>query len=227
MEVAMYLRISSNTNADGDSLDRQKYHISKYATANGMNIVVKKSDIGVAGSVHIFERDGFRKLIEYCRDNNISTVLCENASRFARDVMAQELGYTELKKLNIRLIPVDSPDYFVLENEDPVTNLIRQVLGSVSEFEKNSLVNKLRGARKRVKERNGKCEGRKSLKEIYGEIQYRKLIKKIMNLVKQGVSYAKIGVILAEQGFVQPSKGKPYHKSQIMRLIQKEKESYE
>ena len=227
MEVAMYLRISSNTNADGDSLDRQTIAIATYANKNNMNIVAKKSDIGIKGSTNIFDREGFRKLFEYCLEKDIKIILTENASRFARDQMVGEWGYRELKKHGIQIVPVDSPDYYTLENDDPMINLIRQVLGSIAEFEKNSIVNKLRGARKRVKERNGKCEGRKSLKEIYGEIRYRKLIKKIMNLVKQGVSYAKIGVILAEQGFVQPSKGKPYHKSQIMRLIQKEKESYE
>jgi len=47
-------------------------------------------------------------------------------------------------------------------------------------------------------------------------------LKKIKNLVKQGFTYAKVAGILAEQGFVQPTKGKPFHKSQIMRLIQKE-----
>jgi len=49
-------------------------------------------------------------------------------------------------------------------------------------------------------------------------------MNKIKNLVAEGFTYAKVAGILAEQGFVQPTKGKPFHKSQIMRLIQKEEE---
>ena len=226
MKVAMYQRISSTTNADGDSLDRQTHAIATYANANGMDIVVKKSDIGVQGSEHIFERDGFRKLFDYCKKEDIKTILCENASRFARDVMTQELGYRELKKHGIRVIPVDSPDYFVLENDDPITNLIRQVLGAISEFEKNSIVIKLRGARQRSRLKSGKitlkgepkCEGRKSLKEIYGPIRYRKLIKKVKNLSDKGLSLAEVAVALAEKGWVQPNKLKPFHRMQIMRF---------
>ena len=44
--------------------------------------------------------------------------------------------------------------------------MIRQLLGVISEFEKASLVAKLRGARERKKRATGKCEGRKSIAEL-------------------------------------------------------------
>ena len=219
VKVAMYIRISSNTNADGDSVDRQTHAIATYANANDMTIVVKKSDIGVQGSEHIFDRDGFRKLFDYCKKEDIKIVLCENASRFARDVMTQELGYRELKRHGIRVVPVDSPDYFVLENDDPITNLIRQVLGSISEFEKNSVVAKLRVARNRIKEKEGKCEGRKSLAELMGELKFINMMESVRVLRKNNKSYASIAGVLASKGYVQPQTGRPFNKSQIMRLI--------
>jgi hypothetical protein len=40
--------------------------------------------------------------------------------------------------------------------------MIRQILGSVSQFEKAMLVAKLKGARDRKKAVTGKCGGRKS-----------------------------------------------------------------
>lgn len=217
--VAMYLRISSLTNADGDSLDRQTLAIATYANNNDMNIVVKKSDIGVRGDINIFERDGFRKLWEYCLKEDIKYILVENSSRFSRDQMQGELGYRELKKYEIQIIPVDSPDYYTLENDDPMVNLIRQVLGSIAEFEKNSIVRKLRGARERLRKKNGKCEGRKSLQEIYGALRFKKLINRTWTLNDQGLSYAKVGLALAKQGWVQPSSGRPFNKSQVMRLL--------
>ena len=215
--VGMYLRTSSATNIDGDSQDRQVTAIESYAKANGMEIAVKVSDLAVKGSDSIHDRKGFAKLIDYCVNNKVNIILCENASRFARDVIVQELGYRELKALNLQLIPVDAPDYFT--GDSPSLNMIRQILGAVSEFEKSNLVNKLRGARERLRKKNGKCEGRKSLQEIYGTLRFKKLINRTWTLNDQGLSYAKVGLALAKQGWVQPSSGRPFNKSQVMRLL--------
>jgi len=183
-----------------------------------MKIAVRVSDLAVKGSDSIYEREGFVKLIDYCVNNKVDTILCENASRFARDVIVQELGYRELKRLNLQLIPVDAPDYFT--GDSPSLTMIRQILGSVAEFEKSNLVSKLRGARERVKAKTGKCEGRKSLKEIMGDATFTSMVRQVKSLRKQNKSYASIAGVLASKGFVQPLTGRPFHKSQIMRLTQ-------
>ena len=216
--VAMYLRTSSATNIDGDSQDRQVEAMETFAKANDMKIAVRVSDLAVKGSDSIYEREGFVKLIDYCVNNKVDTILCENASRFARDVIVQELGYRELKRLNLQLIPVDAPDYFT--GDSPSLTMIRQILGSVAEFEKSNLVSKLRGARERVKAKTGKCEGRKSLKEIMGDATFTSMVRQVKSLRKQNKSYASIAGVLASKGFVQPLTGRPFHKSQIMRLTQ-------
>ena len=221
IKVAGYIRISSKTNENGDSKDRQLLAIKNYAKANDMKIVRCDADIGVRGSTNIFDRKGLRELFEYCLEENIKIILCENASRFARDQMVGEWGYRELKKHGIQIVPVDSPDYYTLENDDPMINLIRQVLGSIAEFEKNSLVAKLRGARERIKAEKGKCGGRKSLEEHYGSVRFGKLLRKTKKLSDTGLSLAKITGILAEQGWVQPTTLRPYNKSQVRRLLQR------
>jgi DNA invertase Pin-like site-specific DNA recombinase len=53
----------------------------------------------------------------------------------------------------------------MLLNDTPTAVLIRQILGSVSQFEKAMLVAKLKGARDRKKAITGKCGGRKSYEE--------------------------------------------------------------
>ncbi len=217
VKAVMYLRTSSATNIEGDSEDRQKDAIAKFADSQGYEIVSGAYDQAVKGSDSIHEREGFAQLIQYCVDNDVSVILCENASRFARDVIVQELGYRELKKLNLQLIPVDAPDYFT--GDSPSLNMIRQILGAVSEFEKSNLVSKLRGARERIKERNGKCEGRKNLKELMGESTFTSMMKSIQMLRKNNKSYASIAGVLASKGYVQPQTGRPFNKSQIMRLI--------
>src|SRR5262245_31487167 len=63
-----------------------------------------------------------------------------------------------LKAQGITLLPVDAPDYFT--NETPTAVLVRQILGAISQFEKASLVQKLRQARERKRLTHGRCEGR-------------------------------------------------------------------
>ena len=219
MKAVMYLRTSSATNLDGDSEERQKESIRKYADSQGIEIVQGAYDQAVKGSDSIHEREGFAQLIQYCIDNDVSIILCENASRFARDVIVQELGYRELKKLNLQLIPVDAPDYFT--GDSPSLNMIRQILGAVSEFEKSNLVSKLRSARERAKARNGKCEGRKSLQELMGDSNYISMVKQVKSLRKHNKTYASIAGVLATKGYVQPQTGRPFNQSQIMRLIKR------
>ena len=217
MKAVYYIRTSSATNLDGDSEERQKVAIYDYAEKNGYEIVQGAYDQAVKGSDFTGEREGYKSLLEYCLANDVQVILCENASRFARDVIVQELGYRELKKLNLTLIPVDAPDYF--SGDSPSLTMIRQILGAVSEFEKSNLVSKLRGARERIKAEKGKCGGRKSLQEHFGIFRFRRLVKRAKSLNGSGLSSQKVADSLWEEGWMQPTTLRPLNKSQVRRLI--------
>ena len=64
------------------------------------------------------------------------------------------------------LVAADSPSSFL--DDGPTSNLIRHILGAVSEFDKAMTVAKLKGARDRVRRAQGKCEGRKTYAEREG-----------------------------------------------------------
>jgi DNA invertase Pin-like site-specific DNA recombinase len=63
----------------------------------------------------------------------------------------------------VELVPASAPTFFL--EDTPTATLVRQVLGAISQFEKTSLVAKLKAARDRKKAVTGKCGGRKSLGE--------------------------------------------------------------
>jgi DNA invertase Pin-like site-specific DNA recombinase len=56
------------------------------------------------------------------------------------------------------------------DTSDPSRVMMRQIAGSFAQYEKTRLVTKLRGARERVREAKGKCEGRKSYAERAPEL---------------------------------------------------------
>lgn len=168
-----YLRTSSATNVgdDKDTLKRQREAVSSFARRVGydaLNLAVSQliaeyGDDGVKGADPVDTRPGFAAMLEHLASNGVHTVIVETASRFARDLITQETGWRLLRDAGITLIAADSPEAFL--DATPTAMMVRQILRSVSQFEKAMLVAKLRSARERKKRETGKCGGRQSYAE--------------------------------------------------------------
>jgi DNA invertase Pin-like site-specific DNA recombinase len=162
-----YLRTSSATNvgADKDSEKRQRAAIAAFAKRAGYSVAEDDwfYDADVKGADPVTERPGFKAMLDRIAGNGVRTVLVEDASRFARDLIVQLTGHDYLRKLGVTLIAANAPDHFL--EDTPTAVLIRQVLGAVAQFEKANLVAKLKGARDRKKATTGKCGGRYSMLE--------------------------------------------------------------
>ena len=159
--AAAYYRTSSaaNVGADKDSERRQRETVAAYAKHRKLDLVAEFYDAAVSGTDPVDTRAGFIALLDCCAAESVTTVLVENASRFARDLAVQLTGHALLRQRGIELVPVDAPTYFT--DPTPTAEMVRQILGAVIQFEKASLVAKLKGARLRMKEATGHCEGRK------------------------------------------------------------------
>src|SRR5260221_11702670 len=162
-----YIRTSSATNGgpDKDSDKRQRVAVERYAKRAGLEIVDWFYDPAVSGADPIETRPGFSALLARIANNGVRTIIVETASRFARDLMVQEVGFAKLQGLGVKLVAADSPQSFL--DDTPTSKLIRQILGAVSEFDKAMVVAKLKGARERKRALTGKkVEGRKSHAEL-------------------------------------------------------------
>jgi len=215
LSVAYYRTSSaSNVGTDKDSLKRQKEAVTAYAKANQLSIVAEYYDAAVSGADHIQEREGFSRLLGELKAD---TILVENASRFARDLAVQLSGHAYLKEAGIELIPVDAPDHF--KQDTPTAEMVRQILGSVSQFEKATLVSKLRAARERKRKETGKCEGRKSYAEIdIDMVNEAKRLRRKNPKTGRRRSLRTISKELFDQGYM-TSKSTAFSAGQIKRLI--------
>lgn len=104
-----------------------------------------------------------RSVLERLLGNGARTIIVESPDRFARDLIQQLLGRDMLKAKGAALIAASAPQHFT--EDTPTAVLVRQILGGVAEFEKTTLVAKLKAARERKKAVTGKCGGRKSFAE--------------------------------------------------------------
>jgi len=220
IEVVAYLRTSSASNVgeDKDSHKRQIAAIEQYAKRAKLKIHQPAFyDAAVSGADPVDTRPGFSAMLTFLSDNpHVTTILVETANRFARDLIVQEIGFRMLKELGITLVAVDSPDSFI--DDTPTAELIRQVLGAVSQFEKSMLVAKLKAARDRKKALTGKCGGRKSYQELDPKLVA--LAKKLHRKPRHGkrLSLRAIAQELFLQNFVN-GKGKVYAASQIQAMV--------
>jgi len=211
-----YYRTSSaaNVGPEKDSLARQQDAVQSYARSNGLQIVEEFYDAAVSGADALDARPGFRALLGYLAGNGARTILVESASRFARDLAVQITGHDLLKAQGYELVPVDAPDHFT--DDTPTATMVRQILGAVSQFEKASLVEKLRRARERKRAETGRCEGRKPVPTHI--VAAAKRAARQSPKTHKRPSLRAVAAALAKSGHTTAS-GKPFAAASIRRML--------
>jgi DNA invertase Pin-like site-specific DNA recombinase len=217
VEAVGYMRTSSaaNVGADKDSEKRQRAAIEGYAKAAGFVVVDWYYDAAVKGTDIVTARPGFAALLERIAGNGVRTILVESPDRFARDLAVQLAGHDYLRNLGVALIPTSAPDFFL--EDTPTAVLVRQVLGAIAQFDKATLIGKLKAARDRKRAETGKCGGRLTYAEREGgaELVAR---AKALEAQRPRLSLRKIAAALEGEGKKNPN-GKPYSASAIASML--------
>ena len=214
-----YLRTLSaaNVGTDKDSEKRQRHAIQGFAKRAGFGIVEEFYDAAVSGADPIETRAGFAALLDRIEGNGVRTVIVEDASRFARELMAQELGITLLISRGVRLLTASGDD--LTASDDPTRKMMRQIAGAFAEYEKARLVSKLRHARERVRQEKGKCEGRKPHGELRPEaVALAKRLHRASPKTGRRMSLRKIAAALAEAGHLN-ERGQPFNPKSIVAMV--------
>ena len=208
--IVGYYRTSSQVNVKGDSRTRQSVSVKNYSKTKGWNVKGEFYDV-ISGTTNIMDRTEFVKMLSFCEEHSIDTILFEGSDRLSRDLLVSELSYEYLtNKLGYTLISVKNDKTFT--KTTPTGILVRQILSTISSFEKNNLVEKLRVSRDRKSKKNkelgiisrtgkGKCGGKKKLTDT---------IPNLSNLV---LSYKKVKDKRTRE---------PLNNSKISKLLQEE-----
>jgi DNA invertase Pin-like site-specific DNA recombinase len=195
---------------------RQREAVQAFAKRAGYELVDEFYDAAVSGADPIDSRPGFAAMLKRIEGNGVRTIIVETASRFARDLMVQEVGHAKLRERGIDLIAADNPGSFI--DDTPTAKLVRQVLGAISEFDKAMTVAKLRGARERKRKAEGKCKGRKSHAERNPELV--ELAKRLRRQRPKGGrrSLRAISAELVAQGFLNEN-GRPFAAASVKSML--------
>jgi DNA invertase Pin-like site-specific DNA recombinase len=219
-EAVAYVRTSSATNVgpDKNSEHRQRNAIERFAKHARFTIIETFRDPAVSGADPIETRKGFAALLDRIEGNGIRTVIVEDASRFARDLVTQELGILSLVGRGVRVMTASGDD--LTDTQDPFKVAMRQIAGAFAQLEKARLVAKLRHARERKRAEGLRVEGRKPLAETHPEaVTMAKRLRRASPKTGERRSLRRIAAELAAAGFLN-AKGKPFSAKSVLAMIE-------
>ena len=220
MRALTYLRVSSRHQTDGDGFARQRSAIDHYLTTHNAEHLGEFVEEGISGTTEIANRPAMTRLMTYILEKGgIDTVIVEKADRLARDLIVGELLIRDFRALGVRVIEAEGGNDLTAGSDNPTATLIRQILAAVAQFEKSSVVSKLRCARNRVRGVKGKCEGRKAVGEMPGEA---KVVARIGQLRAEGLTTRQIAGALDREGVPTRSGGRWSH-AVVARVISRER----
>lgn len=215
-QALAYFRTSSaaNVGADKDSERRQREAVQAYAKASKVELVGEFYDAAVSGADPIETRPGFSAMLDRIDGNGVWTVIVEDASRFARTVLAAELGLVVLQQRGVTVLTASGDN--LTETDDPSRVLMRQVASAFSQYEKARLVHKLKAARDRKRAMCGRCEGRKPVPA--NVVSEAKRLARLSPKTGKRRSLRDIASELATLGHLAPS-GRTYHPNSVKRML--------
>lgn len=218
-----YLRTSSasNVGSDKDSDKRQRSAISAFAKRAKLKIADEFYDQDVSGADPIESRPGFSALLDQIESSGVRTVIVEDASRFARELIIQEAGIIALIERGVRVLTSSGDD--LTETRDPFKIAMRQIAGVFAQLEKARLVGKLKAARDRKRAAGTKVEGRKTYSEIDARDHGGQMIAMARKLRRKSPkggrrSLRAISAELATAGYLSET-GKPFAATAVGRML--------
>jgi DNA invertase Pin-like site-specific DNA recombinase len=198
-----YVRVSGKGQLEGSGLGRQQETIRDYALKAGYSIERVFKEEGVSGTLDEDQRPAFQEMVAEILKDSVRVVIVEGLDRLAREYRIQESLLIYLASKGVTLISARTEeDVTGAMLSDPMKKALVQIQGIFSELEKSLLVKKLRVARDRVRNEQGKCEGQKGYSELDPELVKR--VKRLRRIPFKGAtrkrSFREIADILNAEG---------------------------
>ena len=215
MKAFTYLRVSSKGQIEGDGPERQRLACAAFAQKHNLTLEAEFFD-AYTGKAE--ERPAFTQMLESLQANPglVECVIVERMDRLARDLMASEFLLRELRKLNVKLFVADQGQLedVASDDVDPTRILIRQFMAALAQWEKSTLVKKLRVAAQRAA-KEGRVGGNKPYGAKEGETDG---LRQLHEWNRQGYDTQEVADMMNARGY--PSRtGKPWSRHTVHGIV--------
>ena len=130
MKVALYARVSSESQEARGTIGSQPEALRARIAAEGHELVAEFCDDGYSGAR--LDRPGLDTLRDQAEAGAFEAVWCLSPDRLARAYVYQVLILDELDQLGVRVLFSDAPAL----DDDPQLRLLTQVQGVIAEYER-------------------------------------------------------------------------------------------
>ena len=222
IEAVGYSRCSGASQVDGDTWNRQSDAIRACCSSKGFELIREYRDEAIAGKLGEESRPGFQQMVADLLGNGCRIIVIEGLDRLARAYDIQQQLATYLASKGLTLISANTgEDITAALMGDPMRRALVQIQGIFAELDKNMLIAKLRKARERKRDREGKGQGRKAYGERSEEADGLAAIRK---MIEQGESPTQITAILNYEmgrGRCKTRSGKPWRLDTVSKIVKR------
>ena len=207
---------------DSFGLETQRDAISKYCTANGLELVQIFEDPAFSGSLPPLERPGLRAVLEAVQEGD--KVVVPRLDRIARDLYLSLWVEKEIRKAGAELISISEPYRW----NDPTQKLLLNIIMSFAEFEKSLITSRLSSGRKTKARQGGYAGGKAPIgykaergdKALILDEEKAGTVKRVFELreARPDDSLKKIADILNAEGYT-TKEGRQFHAMQVKRIL--------
>jgi DNA invertase Pin-like site-specific DNA recombinase len=211
MRLIAYIRVSSETQLDGNGLEIQRADITKWARANDHKIVKWCVDEGVSGATDAVDRPGLSEALQLLRKPPTADgLVVAKLDRLARALTVQEAALALVWRDGGTVFAADAGEILADDPDDPMRTALRQVVGVFAELDRRTVVKRMRDGR-RAKAASGRKatgsyaygttgEGKKGARDSAPRADEQRAIARILELRHAGRSYREIAAALDNEG---------------------------
>lgn len=218
--VGGYIRVSTERQVEGYSIEGQITQIEQYCQFNGYELVDIYADRGISGKS--MNRPELQRMLNDAKNGKLDCVMVYKTNRLARNTSDLLTIVEELHRQNVEFFSLSER----MEVKNSTGKLMLQILASFSEFERNTILENIyTGQRQRALE--GYYQGNLPLgynnipdnkKELMINQYEANIVKYIFESYAKGHGYRKIANALNHKGYV-TKKGNPFSISAVTYIL--------
>jgi len=224
-KIAVYVRVSSEEQVDGYSIDAQIEALREYATLHKLSIYKEYVDAGYSAK-SINGRPAIQELLKDAQKGKFHQVVTWKINRISRNLEKLLTILDVLKQKQIKFVSLTER----FESDSPQGNFILQMMGSIAELEREQISENVRMAlnnrNKLGKWNSGNSvlgyEWVSSTNRNYSYVRVvpeeKELVLKIFTLYKNGFGFKAIINRINAEGH-RTKKGKPFSISSIRGIL--------
>lgn len=229
MNLAGYIRVSTEGQVDAYGKDVQRDAILRWAKLNGHLISHFYEEDGVSGKTDSGSRPALQQCIEQAERKRFEGIVVFEPSRIARRIVVQETLLSLIWSAGLKVFSTTTGEMDA-DEDDPTKIMIRQILGVIAEFDHRTTVKKLQAGRVVKSAQGGYIGGTpafglkavgsgKTARLVEDEVES-KVIEDILTEYQGGRSYNGIATLLNQGGHT-TKRGKQWTAVQVRRIVQR------